>query len=262
MKNIILTTITALALNFTALAANIASDSAANYSGGWTTGSNGGTGFSSWTISTVSSTNNFAGAFIGDPTGSGINFGTQAFGLYANGPQPVSVDVSRSFTGGSLIAGQKFSFQYALNWDADTGEKGFNLWTGTPGTGWLLNVKQGGFPGNILFNYAGNSAGDINTNIQYGNGPMTWSFEMLTSTSLAVSATARDGSTTSVFNRTITLGADAPLSFNFYASNMGGGDQRQPYFNNLSLVPEPSSSVLMGLGLAGLAALRRTRKNA
>jgi hypothetical protein len=41
---------------------------------------------------------------------------------------------------------------------------------------------------------------------------------------------------------------------------MGGGDERNPYFNNLSLVPEPSSSLLMGLGLAGLLALRKNRK--
>jgi hypothetical protein len=261
MKNIILTIVAALAVNFSAHAANIASDSAANYGGGWTSGSNGGSGFSSWTISTVTTgTSAYAGAFIGDPNGSGINFGTQAFGLYANGARPVSVDVSRSFTGGALLNGQKFSFQYAINWDADSGEKGFNLWTGAPGSGWLLNVKQRGYPGNVFFNYSGSSE-EINTNIGYGTGPMTWTFEMLSATSLGVSATARDGSSAAVFNQTITI-ADAPLSFNFYASNMGGGDQRNPYFNNLSLVPEPSSSLLMGMGLAGLAVLRRTRKNA
>jgi len=35
-----------------------------------------------------------------------------------------------------------------------------------------------------------------------------------------------------------------------------------PLSYTVSGIPEPSSSLLMGLGLAGLAVLRRTRKNA
>jgi hypothetical protein len=51
--------------------------------------------------------------------------------------------------------------------------------------------------------------------------------------------------------------------FKLYAGDLGGGEgERNLYANNLQIVPEPSSSLLMGLGLAGLAVLRRSRKNA
>ena len=57
-----------------------ASDNAGNYSGGWTNGSDGGTGFGGWSFS-VNQGSGFAGTFIGDPTYAGITgFGTQAFG--------------------------------------------------------------------------------------------------------------------------------------------------------------------------------------
>jgi hypothetical protein len=48
-----------------------------------------------------------------------------------------------------------------------------------------------------------------------------------------------------------------------YAGDLQGSQgERNLYANNLEIIPEPSSSLLMGLGLAGLAILRRVRKNA
>ena len=209
----------------------VASDNATNaaYSGGWTNGANGGTGFGPWTISVD---NNppayFAGAFIGDPNFAGITgFGTNAFGLYANPANTAAtVSVDRPFLA-PLKVGETLSFQWAVNFDAGDGNKGFNLYAGGTGGSQLLNVNQGNFPGNITFNGA-------NAITNYGTGPMRWTFTMTATNNLQVTSTARDGSTNIVFTTNISL-SGRPDSLRWYTTAMTAGDQRQPYFNNLNI---------------------------
>jgi len=235
--------------------AQIASDNGGNYSGGWSDGTNGGTGFLAWNISATTGTG-FAGAFIGDPTFAGVTgMSATSFGMFANpGGSGATVTVARGMSN-ALGVGDTFSFQWGINWDSDVGNKGFNLFSGGVGGTQLLNVNQAGFPGDITFEGA-------NTGIAYGDGPMTWSFTLTTASNLLVTSSARDGTTTPVFTTNIAVVA-APNAFSFYATAMGAGDQRQSYFNNLSVVPEPSTYALLTLsavGLAGYAARRRARK--
>ncbi len=155
----------------------------------------------------------------------------------------------------ALAVGDTFSFQWGINFDSGGGNKGFNLFSGGVGGTQLLNVNQSGFPGDITF-------GGSNTGIAFGQGPMTWSFTLTSASNLLVTSSARDGTTTPVFTTNILVPA-APNAFSFYATTLDAGDDRQSYFNNLSVVPEPSTYVLLtlsALALGGYAARRRARQ--
>lgn len=230
--------------------AQIASDVGSNYEGLgeplWTNGSNAGFGFGAWVFSLNQGTGG-AGAFIGDPSFAGISgMNTESFGLFANpAGSGASVNVGRSLNT-ALQVGQTFSFDWGINWDGDNGingNKGFNLFVGT---NQVVNVNNGG-NSDIQFNTVSNGFG-------FGTAVMTWSFTMQDATTLAVSANDRDGTGTFTTNVTVSGGIS---SFELYASNMGAGDQRQPYYNNFQVVPEPST---IGLAIAGLAGLMMARR--
>jgi hypothetical protein len=251
MKKILLSTFVAAAFAVGSVQAQIAIDNAGNYGGGWTDGSNGGSGFSPWVISIDQGTG-FSGNFIGDPNAAGITgMGTEAFGLYAN---PVGsgafVNVSRAFP--ALEVGQFFSVEFGVNFDAGGGNKGLNILSGGDQ---LFNINQGDFPGDITFN-------TINTGITYGLDPMTWTFTHITAGNVLVEATGRTAGSGIVFTTNVVV-AGAPDTFQFYTSAMEAGDERQLYFNNPTVVPEPSTYALLTLGalaLGGYAARRRARK--
>jgi hypothetical protein len=255
MKKILLSSFVAAAFAVgSANAQFIATDNAGNYGSGWTDGSNEGTGFSPWVLSSGTDTG-FAGNFIGDPSAAGITgMGSQAFGLFANPPGSGSFSTADRSLTTPLAVGNIFSFQWSINFDSgSTGNKGFNLYTGVPGTGQIVNVNNGG-SSSITFN-------DTDIGFDYGVNAMTWTFTQISPTSLSLSVNGRDGS--GLFTTNIS-GLSGPVSsFRFYASDMQGGNEAQPYFNNLEVVPEPSTYALLTLGalaLGGYAARRRARK--
>jgi hypothetical protein len=206
-------------------------DNADNYGNGWTSGSNGGTGFGAWTFTSSGGTNGFAGAILGNPSAAaGISgMPMNSFGLYANPLGSGSfVNAERGFSK-PLGVGDSFSFVWGINWDSGSGgNKGFNIYSGGTSGTQLINV-----------NNAGSSVITINgTNVGFGYGTtaMTWTITRTSTTSLQVEATNRDVSLTAApnYSGTFTI-SGAPDSFKFYASGMDGGDNRQPYFNNFQL---------------------------
>jgi len=232
--------------------AQVGFDQGANYTLGWTNGANGGTGFSPWTFNNTQGTGS-AGGFIGDPAAGGISgMATNSFGLFAN---PIgsgaNAEVSRNFSD-ALANGQTFSFQWGLNWDSDsaTSNRGFNLRSGGQQ---LFNINMGNssaitINGTPLFS-------------QFGTQAFTLNFEQISPTSMRVFGTGRNGS--EAYDTTFTGLAGAADNFVFYFNATAPNvDNRQMYFDNLSIVPEPTTSALLiiGVAAAGYSIRRRARR--
>jgi hypothetical protein len=251
MKNIILTIVAALAVNLSALAANIGVDTVSSYGGTWSNGSDPASSpFSNWDLwTTGTGASAVAGHYIGAPAAGMANLGN-SFVLYGTGAIDTYANAQRTFDGGLLTAGQSFKISLATAWRA--GSKGIDLFDSS----W-----------NNLFNF--NVTGDKHFagGSELLNGANPWGY----------GADSRWDITATQVNSTqlqvnIVRGSDTYTSglitgslsgFKLYAGNIQGSEgERNLYANNLQIVPEPSTGMLMGLGVAGLLVVRRFRKNA
>jgi hypothetical protein len=194
-----------------------ASDAASNYTT-WANGSNLGTGFDAWSISTSGAD---AGVFLGNPSAAGISgMDAKSFGLRATSG---TVTASRPFSS-ELAVGDSIAFQWGINWDGGngaSGKKGFNLFAGST---FLMNVENAGT--------AGISVGGSDSGMGFGTQVMNWSITRSANNTLSVRATRRDGG---VFTRTLTVSSAAPTRIVFYAENLASGTERQPYINDLRI---------------------------
>lgn len=209
-----------------------ASDSAANYSGGWNSGSNGGTGFQAWNIWSSGGTGGFGGNFVGNPADGGIaGMATNSFSLYANPTgSGASANAERTLIT-SLAIGQTLSVQWGVNYDSGSGgNKGFNLYSGGAE---IFNINNAG--SSVI------TCNGTDVNFGYGTAAMTWSFTRVNATTIGISANDRDG--TGAFETNVVVSNGAIDKLRFYASGMQSGNQAQPYFNNLK-VTEPVATSL------------------
>ena len=208
----------------------VAKDSATNsaYSSSWANGSNGGSGFAAWAITTDAGGGGFAGAYAGDPGLKGLAaMPTNSWGMYAHsGTGTPYVNADRSFSQ-AMRVGEEFSFKWAFNWDSGSGgNKGFNIYVGDTQ---VINVNNGA-NSDITVNGA-------NTGFGYGVNAMTWRITYTNATTLHISANDRDGSGT--YSTTVTV-SGAPTRFRFYISKQGDSSgNREPFFNDLLIQGPP-----------------------
>lgn len=236
MTKSLIAAVASIALSSGAFAASLANDNATNsaYSDGWITGDNGGTGFGAWTISTNAS-GGFAGSYIGS-----TGLGAPAFGIFSGNNVAASLVAYRPFTGG-LTSGQSFIVNLGHT-PTINGQIGLSLMSGASAR-WTLKFVSGG--SNWLLNDGGS---DFGAGQAYApNTPLTLNF------------TYNGGSSYSY-----TFGTGSGVNFNASAdiTNLDGvqffstnqGPDQNLGFNNVQVVPEPSTYALLSLAAAGLGA--------
>lgn len=197
---------------------NVYEDSAANYAGiADLDGANGGTGFEAWEI-TVDPQGGWAGIGIWDSSGAGLSMG-EAFGYVG---KVGYVEASRPFAR-ALEVGDIFEMDFGVNWDSDTGNKGFSLFAGETE---VITVNHGG-NANITVN-------ETDALTEYGTNTMHWTFTQSAEDEIEIEATGRDGAER--FSTTVT-NAGAVDRILFYSRGLAGDapDARQSYFDNLKL---------------------------
>lgn len=242
--------------------AQIASDTAGNYGGSWTNGSNGGTGFTVWDLSQNNNdgSTTFAGYFLGDSTaGSGnINDASgNSFAIYAN-PANAFASAIRGFSQGDLQVGQTFSLQMAVNFR--NGNKGLTISNG--GTELFDFNVGGGGAGDYTYSTNGGAATSLGLAYQ-ADSVFSISFTQTSGTNLQISITRTSaaGGTENALNSNFAVGA-VINNFKFYNSGTDNGNNANNlYFNNLQVIPEPSTlALLAGPALLGAMMFVRRRR--
>lgn len=241
-------------------AANVAYDDAANaaYSDGWQTGDNGGFGFGAWTLSTVSGDSSRNGHFIGDsslngdpaPTGD-INTSGAAWGLYANqlvgmeGPVIGVATAFRPFTGGELAINQTLRLRMD-NGLVDPMQIG-------PGTvGFSLNRFSFFFANGATEYRIGNGNPSDAVGLTGTGVPLTYNgldiaFTRTGTDTYELIVTPNGGSAV-VINGVMPDTGGSLDGITLYNRTAGPGSSRDLFFNNLEIVPEPTT---LGLALTG-----------
>lgn len=200
------------------------SDQASNYGGTWPNGSNFGTGYNAWAITTGGSN---AGTFIGNPSSNGMGtagIGTTAHGLFGHTGQ--FVNAVRFFGAGGtnvpMQIGDVFSFHWAMNWDCgSSGSKGFDL---REGTTTIFNVNN--------TNSATITTTNGNANTVYGTDAMLVTLTRISWTQYTFSMTSRSGGAT--FNTTINSTANINNINIYCGAQQDNNGNRNIYFNNFN----------------------------
>jgi hypothetical protein len=216
--------------------------------------------FSPWTVTPNPPGTTSAGGFIGDSTtlapnnsGGNVDSAGVAFGLF--GHSGAYVNAVRSFDS-PLTVGQSFIIQLAVNFR--NGNKG-------------LDVRDAN--GNVIFDfniggddYSVNNTGGGTTNLfDRVYDPNTVFTVQLTQTSLDGGQwfITRSGGQSGTANGDIFGYNGVAASFDLYnvATTGGGAPEDNLFFNNIQIIPEPSTlTLLAGSALFGMVFFGRRRR--
>lgn len=223
----------------------VASDNSSNYTGTFI-GLNQGTGFNAWTGSGTGGGGNYIG-------GSGLS--ASSWAIYAGGQSGNSYQATRPFSS-AMNVGDTFSVQLGYTGVTSGGEIGLNLFSGSS---FRLGFKFQGGGSNWLLNDGGS---DFSSTLSWagGNPGTTINFSFIRNAGNGYGLNISQGAQSFVnSSMTASSGVMSIDSVQFYTSAQGSGENVG--FNNLSVVPEPSTYALLGLGAAfGLWQIRRRKK--
>ena len=161
--------------------------------------------------------------------------------------------------GGGLNVGESVSFDFVYSWDGGT--RGIEFYSGTD----KVSFTHSGSNALNFVNLAGTASAIYNDGF---NSPFRITASATGANQLTIETTNLQNS---AFKDTqiVTMAVSGLNEIKFYTGGLGAGidpadiDNFGLMINNFSVIPEPSTPLLMGLGVAGLAVLRlrRVRKN-
>jgi hypothetical protein len=237
----------------------LASDDASNYLSGWTNNSNGGHGFTPWTLSAPTS-GNPGGFFIGSSAEGGarttnIDTGGAAFGMWTQNSgtgNTTQLRATRGFAQDIWDVGHTLTFDYSFRFDGGT--KGLQLRQGTTNI-FSLTISGAGYAwtGSGMANGSAPATawdgqrefGEVLsfTVTQLAGNQVQWAFSGLYASSPNASG---------VVNGTLQ-------TFRFWSSVGEGGGGNDIFVNNFQVIPEPSTyaAIFGALALLGAFAYRR-----
>jgi hypothetical protein len=245
MKKLLTAAVMSAALSSGAFALE-ASDNSSNYDATFI-GLNQGTGFNAWTGSGTGGGGNYIGS-------SGLS--SSSFAIFSGGGSGNSFEATRPFSS-AMNVGDTFSVQFGYTGVADDGVIGINLFSDTA---FRLGIKFTGGQGEWTLNDGGN---DFGIGIPWSGGTpgTTLNFSFTRGSENNYSINVSQGSDSfEGLNFTASSGVMSVDRVQFFTGGQGGGENIG--FDNLNVVPEPSTYALFVLGAAAMSGyvIRRRRR--
>jgi hypothetical protein len=205
------------------------------YGGGWTNGSNGGTGFGPWQLIQTATGGFLLGTSVSNGWSTGITIDScgEAFGLFANsGGNAVAYRALNT----SLTIGQSLLWRMDNGWINTGSSVGIALRNGNT-TNTVNNYNTGArfeffFLGGSNDYYAVDSAGRRDTGVGYSSEALELEFTLTGTNTYSLHVTRLENNTSTIITGTLNGTAGSTIdSFALYNRNAGSGYQYDAFFN-------------------------------